>query len=113
VLDGLVRGTVGPGHATEVQTCYANWASACLLSQCDRALLVGSSAGDEFAHLAARDALGAMVLAGLPQQFRLALVAQTAHLIAVYDAVVVEAQRRGLDARRFRDEEDALNWLRA
>jgi hypothetical protein len=43
-----------------------------------------------------------MALAGMPAGFRLALVARNAALIAIYAAVVVEASRRGLAARRFR-----------
>jgi hypothetical protein len=39
------------------------------------------------------------------------VVADTANLIAVYDAAVVEAARLGLDARRFMTEQDAASWL--
>jgi hypothetical protein len=52
-----------------------------------------------------------MSVAGVPAGFRLALVAQDARLIAIYDAVVVEATRRGIEARRFRSEEEAAAWL--
>jgi len=52
-------------------------------------------------------------LAGVPADFRLALVAKSATLIAVYDATVVEAGRLGLDARRFTTEEDAERWLKS
>ncbi len=112
IVGDYVRASVGPGSAGEIQQCYQDWACACLLGEYRRALLVGASLGDEFAHLAARDAVASMVLAGIPPQFRLAVVARNAHLIAVYDAVIVAALRQGIDARRFQDEADAVRWLR-
>ena len=112
IVGDYVRAAVGPGSAGEIQKCYQDWACACLLGEYRRALLVGTSRGDEFAHLAARDAIASMALAGIPPQFRLAVVARNALLIAVYDAVVVAARRHGIDARCFQDEEDAVKWLR-
>jgi hypothetical protein len=111
IVDDYVRASVGPGSAGEIQQCYQDWACACLLGEYRRALLVGTSLGDEFAHLAARDAIASMALAGIPPQFRLAVVARNALLITVYDAVVVAARRHGIDARRFQDEKDAVRWL--
>ena len=52
-----------------------------------------------------------MALAGVPADFRLAVVADTANLIAVYDTAVVEAGRLGIDAKRFMNEQDAARWL--
>lgn len=113
IVEDCVRGVVGRGHAGEIQRCYEDWACACLLGNYRRALLIGTSKGEAFAHLAARDAIASMVLAGVPAGFRLAMVAESAQLIAVYDAVVVEAGRRGLEARRFHDEGEALAWLKS
>lgn len=112
IVDDCVRADVGPGHAGEIQQCYQDWACACLDGKYQRALLVGTSQGDEFAHLAARDAIASMALAGVPAGFRLAVVARSVLLITVYDAVVVAARRRGIDARRFQDEAEAVRWLR-
>lgn len=64
-------------------------------------MLVARSAGDAFTHLAAGDSIGSMVPAGVPAGFRLAVVALDAHMVAVYDAAVMEARRQGLEARRF------------
>ena len=50
---------------------------------------------------------------GVPADFRLALVATSATLIAVYDAAVVEAGRHGLNARRFQSEQEAERWLKS
>jgi len=108
-----LRVTVGPGLADEVQQCYRIFANECLTRQSSRVLLIGIATIDPFYHLAGRDALRSLALAGVPADFRLALVAKSATLIAVYDAAVVEAGRLGLQARRFQTEEEAERWLRA
>jgi len=113
IVDDYVRADVGPGHAGEIQQCYQDWACACLSGKYQRALLVGTSQGDEFAHLAARDAIASMAVAGIPAEFRLGVVARNVLLITIYDAVVVAARRHGIDARRFQDEEEAVRWLGA
>jgi len=109
--EGHIRVAVGPGLAIEVQECYRTFVTECLTRQCARALIVGIADLDPFYHLAARDALRAMALAGVPANFRLALVAMTPSLIAVYDTAVVEASRLGINARRFMTEDDAARWL--
>jgi hypothetical protein len=111
--EGYVRAVVGPGLADEVQECYRALAASCVTQQCRRVLIVGRSTIDPFYHLAGRDALRSMTLAGVPADLRLAFVAMSAGLIAVYDAAVVEAGRLGLEARRFLTEEEAEHWLRS
>jgi hypothetical protein len=108
-----IRAKVGPGLADEVQECYRAFANECLRGHCERALIVGRASVDAFYHLALRDALRSMSVAGLPPGFRIALVAETADLIAVYDAAVVEAGRCGIDARRFSAAAEAERWLGA
>jgi hypothetical protein len=106
-----IRGSVGPGLAEEVQECYRAFIHECLQRHCTRALILGRSKIDAFHHLALRDALRAMSVAGLPSGFRIALVAETPDLIAIYDAAVVEAARCAIDARRFLTAEEAERWL--
>jgi hypothetical protein len=106
-----LRGRVGPGLADEVQECYRAIVNECLQRHCTRALIVGRARVDAFNHLALRDALRAMSMAGLPPEFRIALVAETPDLIAIYDTAVVEAGRCGIDARRFLAIADAERWL--
>jgi len=106
-----LRVEIGPGLSEEVQRCYRAVANECVTSHCERVLIVGTAKLDEFAHLALRDALRSMALAGLPAGLRIALVAATANLIAVYDAAVIEAGRLGIEARRFTTEGDAARWL--
>jgi hypothetical protein len=106
-----LRVAVGPALPDEVQDCYHAFANECVTRTCKRVLIVGNAKIDAFSHLALRDVLRAMALAGVPEGFRLALVADTANLIAVYDTAVIEAGRLGLDARRFMNEQDAAGWL--
>jgi hypothetical protein len=111
--DGFLRAVVGPGLAEEVQRCYRALATACVTRQCSRVLVIGQATFDPFYHLAGRDTLRSLALAGVPKDFRLALVAKSAGLIAVFDTAVVEAGRLGLEARRFIEEDDAETWLRS
>jgi hypothetical protein len=106
-----LRASVGPGLAEEVQECYRAFVNECLQRHCKRALIVGRARIDAFCHLALRDGLRAMSVAGVPAGFRIALVAETPDLIAIYDAAVVEAGRCGIEARRFPTPADAERWL--
>jgi hypothetical protein len=102
---------VGPGHANDIQDCYRTLAAECLHRNGKSLLVVGAGGNDSFVHLAGRDSLRSIALAGVPPAFRLALVAATPDMIAVYDAAVVEAARCGIQARRFRAEAEAEAWL--
>jgi len=106
-----LRVSVSPGLADQVQECYRAFVHECLQRGCRRALIVGTAQWDAFNHLAVRDVLRSMSVAGLPQGFRLGFVAATPELIAVYDSAVVEAGRCGIEARRFLSEADAERWL--
>ena len=108
-----LRASVGPGLADEVQECYRAFAHECLQGHFKRALILGRATIDAFYHLALRDALRSMSVAGVPADFRIALVAETPDLIAVYDAAVLEAGRCGIEARRFSSIADAERWLSA
>jgi len=106
-----LRANVGPGLAQQIQACYRAVVNECLNRRCTRVLIVGVSNGDAFNHLALRDALRSMSVAGLPPDFRLAVVAGTPDLIAVFDAAVVEAGRCSIDARRLLTVAEAEGWL--
>ena len=108
-----LRATVGPGLADEVQECYRAIVHECLQRGLRRALILGRARVDAFNHLALRDALRSMRVAGVPADFRIGLVAETPDLIAIYDAAVVEAGRCGIEARRFSTPADAERWLNA
>src|SRR5882672_7740831 len=111
-LDGEhLRVAVGPALPDEVQECYRAFANECVTGGCNRVLIIGNAKIDAFSHLALRDVLRAMALAGVPAGFRVAVIAATANLIAVYDTAVVEAGKLGIDVRRFMTEEEATRWL--
>jgi hypothetical protein len=106
-----LRVAVGPALPEEVQECYRAVANECVSGGCNRVLIVGNAKIDAFSHLALRDVLRSMALAGVPVGFRLAVVADTANLIAVYDTAVIEGGRLGIDVRRFMTEADGAHWL--
>jgi hypothetical protein len=69
---------VGPGLADEVQECYYGRLSTNACSAiATRALILGRARVDAFNHLALRDALRSMSVAGVPADLRIALVAET------------------------------------
>lgn len=106
-----LRCAVGPGQPHEIQECYRTLATECLLRKGKSVLVAAGGCSDSFVHLAGRDSMRAIALAGVPPGFRLAFVALTPDMIAVYDAAVVEAGRCGIRARRFRTEDEAIAWL--
>lgn len=106
-----LRATIGPGLATEIQECYRSVAMECLHGSCHRVLIVGRSSFDATAHIAGRDALRSLALAGAPEGFRLALVALTPDLEGIYDDAVLDADRLGIEARRFGSAAEAERWL--
>ena len=110
---GWLRVSVGPGLADGVQECYRRAAMECLRGNCRRILVLGQASFDPSAHLAGRDALHSLALAGVPNEFRLALVALTPNLVAIYDEVVLQAGRLGLEVRRFGSRPEAERWLSA
>lgn len=85
----------------------------CLRGTCHRVMVLGEARIDPAAHLAGRDALRSLALAGMVPGFRLAFVALTPNLIDIYDDAVLEADRLGIDARRFGSEDEAARWLGA
>jgi hypothetical protein len=110
---GWLRVNAGPGLADEVQECYRAAAIECLRGHCARVLVLGLATFDPLAHLAGRDALRSLALAGAPEGFRLALVALSENLVGIYDDAVLEADRLGLQARRFGTQAEAERWLAA
>lgn len=108
-----MRATIGPALAQQVQDCYRAVALECLRGTCHRVMIVGEAKFDASAHMAGRDALRSLALAGVAPDFRIAFVALTTNLIGIYDDAVLEADRLGVDARRFGSEGEAARWLGA
>jgi len=84
-----LRVAVGPGLADEVQECYRAAATECVHHGCHRVLVLGSAHVDATAHIAGRDALRSLALAGVPAGFRLALVPLSPNLVRIYDDAVL------------------------
>jgi hypothetical protein len=94
-----------------VEECYRMAAVIALEQKFTRVLVIGAAAGDPMTHMAAFDALVALADIGVPAGFRLALVALTHESLNAYRHAEIEAARRGLRAKVFSDEDEALRWL--
>ena len=108
----FVRALVGGGTDTEIQDCYRDIAHLCIREQVRKALVIGA-AGDPSAHHALVSGLRCAALAGLPKDFRLALVAEAAGLEDVFAQAEQEAAGVGLHTRLFSSETEAIGWLTA
>jgi hypothetical protein len=108
-----LRCVVGAGLPNQVQECYRTLAEECLRRQGKRLLVVGAGGGDPAVHLAGRDAMKALAVAGVPAAFRVAVVAATPDMADIYDSAILEAASCGMQARRFDTEADAAAWLRS
>ena len=95
----------------EVSEIYQAFALLCARGKVSGALL---EAGEEEAdaHHALRDTLVTLArIAGIPLRFRLALVARTGAIEAVYRKAQRELRMLDCDARVFRMEAEAARWL--
>ena len=108
-----IRARVGPGSVGEVHECYRSIATLALEHRFTRALVVGVASGDPVHHLAARDAVIALHVIGVPAGFRLAFVPQTTETLNAFRHAEIEGRDRGLHVKVFRDEAKALRWLTA
>lgn len=107
----FLRGEVGPGDLRDVQEHCRAIAHECITRGCDRVLIVGASGPDSWNHVAVKDVFYSLAIAGVPDDFRIALVPSSPELAPVYDAAVAYAKLRGIAARRFETEEAATKWL--
>lgn len=108
-----LRCAIGPGLPQEIQECYRALAAECMRQQGKPILIIGEGGDDSFIHLAARDSIKAIAVAGVPPKFRLAMVAATPDMVAIYESAILEAQRCGFQAKRFSTEKEAAAWLEA
>jgi hypothetical protein len=108
-----VRAQVGGGTATEVQDCYRTVASLALEHKFTRVLIIGLGTDDAHSHLTARDIIVALDVIGVPIGFKLAFVPKSDVTLNGYRHAELEADRRGLRAKVFMAEADAIHWLTA
>ena len=76
-------------------------------------LVVGGAISDPMSHLAARDAVIALAVIGVPAGFKLAFVPRSHDSLNGYRHAELEAARRGIRAKVFSGEDEAVHWLTA
>lgn len=108
------RLTVEFGYVTvsEIAELFRGLAVACIQRQLTRVLIVAGDdepAGDR----ALRNALTTMVLAGIPKDFRLALVAALPRVAQAYAHTQRDFNAAGITTRFFENEQEAARWLDA
>jgi hypothetical protein len=106
----FVRCVIGPGTDEAIQECYRSLAVMCIESGVTKAIVLGA-AGDPAAHRALVAGLRCAALAGLPTEFKLALVANATALQQIFAQAQEEAGRAGIETRLFHEEGKALGWL--
>lgn len=99
--------------AHELSPLYRALALECVAKQPVRMLVSAaqSAKGDPNDHLALRDALTLMVMAGLPPAFRVALVADAPGLRRSFLSLVLDLKQLGVTAAVCEDENEAWGWL--
>jgi hypothetical protein len=110
-VGSIIRGEVGPGSSENVLECYRSFVVVLIQQKAHRALLLGRANADPLWHLAARDAVIALHVIGIPAGFRLALVPFTYETLNGFKHAEIEACQRGLRVQLFRDEQEAMQWL--
>ena len=95
----------------ELSQLYRDFAVACVEKQVSRVLLRARH-GTLEAHLALRDAMTVMLLAGIPSGFRIGFVADRPTAAEALAALGEDLRRLGIAAALFDSEEPALAWLK-
>jgi hypothetical protein len=105
-----LRAEFGFGNATEIAELYRALAVTCVEKQVTRVLII---AGDDepAGERALRDALTTMILAGISEDFRLALVTALPRVAHAYRNTQRDLNAAGVATRVFENEEDAVRWL--
>jgi hypothetical protein len=107
---GHLRVEFGYITVTDIAALYRNVAVICVQRQLTRVLIV---AGDDepAGERLLRGALTTMTLAGIPDGFRLALVAALPRAAQTYRNTQRDYNTAGITARLFENEENAVRWL--
>jgi hypothetical protein len=100
----------GRASARELGELYRNFAVFCIQRQIRRALVLAGEK-DRAGEQALRNAITMMLLAGIPSDFRLALVAEPMRVAATYRIALRDLCAAGIATRLFNSEEDAARWL--
>ena len=106
-----VRVVLTGGSDRQVYEYYQHLVMLTLRHSLTRLLIVGKGGGSPYAHLGARDALIALHGVGVPAGFKIAFVPHTDPIRNGYRHAEIEAEKRGLRAKVFAEEEQAIAWL--
>jgi|SRR6476469_6751793 hypothetical protein len=108
---GTLRVAFGGGDFLETSETYRSFADRCIRNPVNRVLLEAGD-NDPLAHAKLRDALEAMArAAAIPADFKLALVASTLAVGAVYRDAQRALRAAGVNAWVFASHGEALEWL--
>lgn len=107
---GYIRAEFGHGTTTEIGTLFRALAVACIEKQFARVLIIAGD-DDPAGERALRDALTMMVLAGVANGFRLALVTALPRVQYTYRNAQRDFTAAGITTRLFGNEDEALRWL--
>jgi hypothetical protein len=100
----------GLTNGAEVADIFRSFAARCLEKQINRVLLkTGDS--DLAGERALRDAFTTILLAGIPSDFKIALVTGTPLIQARYRNAQRDLAMAGVNAKLFESEAEALWWL--
>src|SRR5687767_5746684 len=109
-VDGHLLVEPPTGSATDVAAIYRDLAVYCIEKQVRRVLL--KPADDDVAgEHAFRVAMTTLVLAGLPSEFRVALVAANERIVVRYRNTERDLCAAGVDAKMFDSDAGAQRWL--
>ena len=110
VTAGCLRAEFGHVTVTEVEELFRELAVTCVQKQYRRVLIVAGD-DDPAGESALRDALTVMVLAGIPSDFKLALVAPSDRVEFTYRNAQRDLCAAGITTRVFEREDEARAWL--
>ena len=105
-----LKAEFGYGTATQIAELLRTLAVTCIQKQSARVLVVAGD-DDRAGEHALRNALITMILAGIPDDFRLALVAAAPRVKHVYRDAQRDFTAAGATTRLFDTEEEAARWL--
>ena len=106
---GYLRADSRCSEAREIAALFREVAVTCVQKQTTRLLIIVDD--DPAGQRALRDALTVMVLAGIPSQFRLAIVAASDRASVAYRQAQRDFCAAEVTTRLFDSETDAATWL--
>jgi len=108
---GYLRVDFGSGNRADIAETYRSFADLCIGRPVSSALLKAGD-NDPLGHARLRDALEAMArAAAIPEDFKLALVASTAPVHAIYREAQRALRATGVNAWVFDSGAEAVEWL--